>query len=91
METVLLYVLYFSLVIHILLSVVAVWRVWRGENVVDRLIGVELLTTLALAVMVLVAMIAGQSLYIDAALGLAALGFISTVALSKYLADERMF
>jgi multisubunit Na+/H+ antiporter MnhF subunit len=53
--------------------------------------GTELVTTLFLAVLVLIALIFRESIYIDVALGLAALSFIGTVALAKYLADEQMF
>ncbi len=68
-----------------------VWRVWRGENAVDRLLGADLIGTLILAVLVLVALITRQSLYLDMALGLAALGAVGTIALAKYIADQRMF
>jgi multisubunit Na+/H+ antiporter MnhF subunit len=87
----LLIVSYFSLAVHTLLIAVAIWRVWRGENVVDRLIGVELVSTLTLAVLVLVALISRKSIYIDVALALGALGFIGTMALTKYATDERMY
>lgn len=91
METLLSAVLYISLVIHILMIAIAVWRVWRGENVIDRLLGAELASTLMLAILVLVSLIFRDSIYIDVALGLGALGFISTIALAKYVADEQMF
>lgn len=91
METAVLWAMYISLAVHITLLAVAIWRLWRGENVVDRLIGLELVSTLTLAVLVLVALISRESLFIDVALGLGALGFISTIALTKYAADERLF
>jgi multicomponent Na+:H+ antiporter subunit F len=91
MHNLLLIVSYFSLAVHTLLIAVAIWRVWRGENVVDRLIGVDLVSTLTLAVLVLVALISRESIYIDVALALGALGFIGTMALTKYAADERMY
>ncbi|MCL4264112.1 MAG: cation:proton antiporter [Anaerolineae bacterium] len=91
MSILLLITLYISLIIHITLIGISVWRVWRGDNVIDRLIGTELVTTLFLAVLVLVSLIFRDSVYIDVALGLAALSFIGTVALAKYLADEQMF
>ncbi|NJN53466.1 MAG: hypothetical protein HC804_01170 [Anaerolineae bacterium] len=91
MSNILLITLYLSLTIHIILIAIAVWRVWRGENVIDRLMGTELVTTLFLAVLVLVSLIFQDSVYIDTAVGLAALSFIGTVALAKYLADEQMF
>ena len=91
MSDVLLVVIYISLLIHTAMILIAVWRVWRGENVIDRLIGVELVSTLFLAVLVIISLIYRDSIYIDVALALAALGFISTIALSKYIADEKMF
>ena len=91
MTTILNYGLYISLFIHIILIAIAAWRVWRGENVIDRLMGVELMGTLTLAVLILTAVIQSRSLYIDVALGLAALGFIGTIALARYAAEEQMF
>jgi multisubunit Na+/H+ antiporter MnhF subunit len=91
MLDILLIVLYVSLLLHVIMIGVAVWRVWRGENVIDRLIGTDLVSTLVLAVLVLVSLIFRESIYIDVALGLAALGFISVIALAKYVADEQMF
>ena len=80
-----------SLAIHVALIAVCVWRVWRGENVIDRLIGADLVGTLILAVLVVIALVLVNSSYIDVALGLAALGFVSTIALAKYIADQQMF
>jgi len=85
------FVLSAALVIYIALIAVCVWRVWRGENVIDRLIGADLIGTLMLGVLVLIALITANSIYIDVALGLAALGFVGTIALAKYIADQRMF
>lgn len=81
----------FALLIHALLLGVAVWRAIRGDNAVDRLLSVELVSVLALCILILIALLTGQSMYMDVALALAALGFIGTLALAKYLADQRMF
>jgi multisubunit Na+/H+ antiporter MnhF subunit len=91
MATILTYVLYLALMVHIGLLAVVLWRVWRGENVIDRLTGADLLSTLTLSILVLLALIERDSIYVDVALGLAALGFIGTIALAKYVADEQMF
>jgi multisubunit Na+/H+ antiporter MnhF subunit len=91
MATILTYVLYLALLVHIGLLAVVLWRVWRGDNIIDRLMGADLLGTLTLAVLVLLALIERNSIYIDVALGLAALGFIGIIALAKYVADEQMF
>jgi multicomponent Na+:H+ antiporter subunit F len=84
-------ILYISLIIHLGLVGVCFWRVWRGENLIDRLMGFELLSTLTLAILVLLSLIRQRIIYIDVALGLAVLGFIATIALAKYMADNQMF
>ena len=84
-------ILYVSLLIHIVLMSVAFYRVWRGENVIDRLLGLDMLSTLTLAVLVLLSLINQRIIYLDIALGLAALGFVVMIALAKYVADEQMF
>lgn len=91
METILNFVLHAALVLHIVMITVSVWRVWRGENPIDRLIGADLIGTLMLAILVLVALIDLDSIYIDVALALAVLGSIGTIALAKYMADQQMF
>jgi multisubunit Na+/H+ antiporter MnhF subunit len=91
MATILNVVLYLALIFHIVFIGIALWRVWRGQNVIDRLIGFDLTGMLTLAILVLVSLIEQNSIYVDVALGLAALGFISTIALAKYIADEQMF
>jgi len=90
-ESVLFIVLYFSLIVHLVLIAISVWRVWRGENIIDRLIGADLISTLTIGILVLVALFEKNSIFIDVAIGLVALGFVSTIALAKYIADEQMF
>jgi multisubunit Na+/H+ antiporter MnhF subunit len=91
MEHILLTALNISLAIHLILIAVCVWRVWRGENLIDRLIGLDMNATLIMSVLVLVALVTMDPIYLDIALGLAALGFIGIVALARYIADHRMF
>jgi multisubunit Na+/H+ antiporter MnhF subunit len=80
-----------ALVVHVAIAAVSVWRLWRGENVIDRMIGSDLLVTLTLAILVLLALIHRDSIYIDLALALAAVGFVGTIAFAKYIADQQLF
>jgi multisubunit Na+/H+ antiporter MnhF subunit len=91
MEKAVTLVLYSSLAIHVLLVAVAAYRTLNGQNIVDRLMGFDLLTTLILAIIVLLALINRQHIYLAVALGFAALGFVGTFALAKYIADRDVF
>jgi multisubunit Na+/H+ antiporter MnhF subunit len=53
--------------------------------------GADLISTLTIGILVLVALFEKNSIFIDVAVGLVALGFVSTIALAKYIADEQMF
>lgn len=91
MEIVLNLTLNAALIIHIGLIAVCVWKVWRGENAIDRLLSADLIGTLITAVLVIMALLARNALYIDVALALTALAAIGTIAFAKYLADEKVF
>jgi multisubunit Na+/H+ antiporter MnhF subunit len=80
-----------SLLVHMGVIAGCIWRVWRGENVIDRLLAADLMGVLVLAVLVLLALLRRDSFYIDVGLGLAAVGFVGTVMLARYIADERVF
>jgi multisubunit Na+/H+ antiporter MnhF subunit len=83
--------LYVALAIYAGLISYVVWRVWHGQNSVDRLIGVDLIGTLLAGVLVLIALIEHNSIFIDVALGVTAVGFIAVVAFARYAADQRMY
>jgi multisubunit Na+/H+ antiporter MnhF subunit len=91
LEQILNTVLYFSLFIHVLLICCAAWRLWNGENVIDRLMASDLLSNLIMAVLVLATLIYQQKIYVEVALGLAAIGYVTIIAFAKYLADKRIF
>ncbi len=91
MEQVLTVILYFSLLIHVLLMCLAGWKLWTGENVIDRLMASDLFSNLTIAVLVLTAVIREQVIFVDVALGLAAIGYITIITFAKYISDKRMF
>jgi multisubunit Na+/H+ antiporter MnhF subunit len=84
-------ILLVSLVIHIGMIAVCVWRVWRGENAIDRLLAADVIGTIVLAIFVIIAISTNNQRFIDLAIGLAALAFIGTLALARYIANRQMF
>jgi len=61
------------------------WRLLRGPTALDRVVALDTMYINAVAVLVLLGVRRGSSLYFEAALLIAMMGFVSTVALCKYL------
>jgi multicomponent K+:H+ antiporter subunit F len=63
----------------------SLWRLLRGPTLPDRILALDTLYVNAMALLVLVGIRFGTALYFEAALVIAMLGFVGTVALSKFL------
>lgn len=61
------------------------WRLFRGPSLPDRILALDTLYINTIALLVLLGIYLTQSYYFEAALIIALMGFISTVALCKYL------
>lgn len=61
------------------------WRLLRGPSVPDRILALDTLYIDTLALLVLLGIQRGTTLYFEAALVIAMLGFAGTVVLSKYV------
>jgi multicomponent K+:H+ antiporter subunit F len=63
----------------------AVWRLTRGPTLPDRVLALDTLYMISIALLVLLGIRDDTQLYFEAALVVALLGFVSTVAFAKYL------
>ena len=63
----------------------ATWRLLRGPALPDRVLALDTLYVNSMALLVLIGIQFDTSLFFEAALVIAMLGFVGTVALSKYL------
>ncbi len=61
------------------------WRLIIGPSLPDRILALDTMYINAIALLVLFGIYRGSRLYFEAALLIAVMGFIGTVALSKYL------
>lgn len=61
------------------------YRLLRGPDIIDRILGLDTLNINAIAVIVLGGIYMDSSLIFEAALLIALMGFVSTVAMTKYL------
>jgi len=80
-----------DLVIVIALGLVAAavamsfWRLLYGPSLPDRILALDTLYVNAIALLMLLGIHLGSALFFEAALLIALMGFIGTVALCKYL------
>jgi multicomponent K+:H+ antiporter subunit F len=75
----------FALVATALAMAIGSWRLFRGPSPIDRVLAIDTLYVNTVALVVVLGLRLGTGLLFEAALIVAALGFISTVALARYL------
>ena len=61
------------------------WRLLRGPQTTDRVLALDTMYMTMVALVVLLGLRHGSELFFEAALLIALLGFVSTVALARYL------
>lgn len=61
------------------------WRLTKGPALADRILALDTLTINTIALVMLLDMALATSVYFEAALILAMMGFVGTVALSKFV------
>ncbi len=66
-------------------GLLSAWRLVRGPSIPDRILALDTLYIDAIALLVLLGIHLGSDVYFEAALLIALMGFVGTVALCKYL------
>jgi len=69
----------------VLALLLAAWRLLRGPSTPDRILALDTLYVNAIALLMLLGIMLGTSLYFEAALVIALLGFVGTVALARFV------
>jgi multicomponent Na+:H+ antiporter subunit F len=67
------------------------YRVWIGRGLADRLLAIEMVTSLLIGISILVGLLANTNITIDVGIVLAALGFAGTLSVARYIAEGRVF
>lgn len=68
--------------------VVALWRLMRGPNLPDRVLALDTAYVLVLAGLLLHGLASGSTVLFEAALIIAVLGFVATVAFARFTESE---
>ena len=61
------------------------WRLWRGPETTDRILALDTLYINGLALIILFGVWLASDIFFEAALLIAVMGFVSTVAVAKHL------
>jgi len=64
-------------------------RIIRGPTLADRILGLDTITILAIGLIGTFALRTGLHLYVDIAVGVALVGFLSTIAFARYLLSRK--
>ncbi|PSQ33020.1 pH regulation protein F [Halobacteriales archaeon SW_10_68_16] len=76
-----------ALVLVAVLSLLCGYRVVRGPTTPDRVVALDTIATNVVAIAVLFALKTDRGLYVTVSLVLAIIGFLSTVAVAKYVTE----
>lgn len=75
-------------IILAILSLILLYRVFKGPNVIDRVLAADSIDIILGIIMILFGAIEDRAMYLDLGLIVTLLGFIGTVLISKYLEGE---
>ncbi|NNF23424.1 MAG: K+/H+ antiporter subunit F [Rhodobacteraceae bacterium] len=80
-----LYALYFGFACVGLSQLLAMWRLITGPGIGDRVLAIDTMTVNAVGLIVLLGIAGASQIYFEAALLIAMLGFVSTVAYARFV------
>ena len=75
-------------IIFAIFSLILVYRVIKGPNIIDRVLSADAIDILAGIIMILFGVLENRAMYLDLGLIITLLGFIGTVLISKYIEGE---
>ena len=75
----------FTLGCYVLAMALALLRLYRGPSAQDRVLAMDLIYTIGMLVMMVLAIRYRSSMYFEAALLIALFGFVGSMAMAKFL------
>jgi multicomponent Na+:H+ antiporter subunit F len=62
-----------------------------GPSAADRLQAIDTITSLLIGIIIVLAILRQEWMFVDVGIALAALGFIGTLALARYISEGKVF
>ncbi len=91
MNSTVLLVLNFSLLIMVFLLPFSFLRVWIGRGAADRMLALEATSAVLICIVILLSLIEGTDTTLDVGIILSALGFAGTMSIARYISEGRVF
>ncbi len=82
------WLLWVLFVVLVLAVGIAVWRVWRGPSLADRVVAFDVIATAVAGICALCALVFQAGFFLDVVLIVALLSFVGTLALAHYLESD---
>ncbi len=79
------------LVIQVLLLLPTLYFAVKGPTISDRLLAVDLFTTLIVGIIVILVLITENEALLDIGIAIAAVSFIGTLAVARYVSEGKVF
>lgn len=79
---------FYAAVVLALLMLISLIRFYLGPSIADRVVAVDAINTMTVAVMLLLGVYYKQFIFIDIAIIYALLSFVSTLYIAKYVGGE---
>ncbi|WP_445476107.1 cation:proton antiporter [Methanococcoides methylutens] len=80
-----------SLTFMVIAIIPCIYRVIKGPTIPDRVIAVDAMTTVIVAILGIYSYVQGSVFFMDVALVLAIISFVGTVTISRYLDEGAVF
>ena len=79
-----------ALVILSLSFIITVFRIVKGPTLPDRILGLDMLVSIAIGFTAVIGIKTGFALYVDIAIALGLVGFLATVAFARFVMSQGM-
>lgn len=81
----------FSLTFMVIAIIPCIYRIIKGPTIPDRVIAVDAMTTVIIAMLGIYSYVQGSVFFMDVALVIAIISFVGTVTISRYLDEGAVF
>lgn len=69
-------------------ALIGVYRLLAGPTDTDRVVGLDILFSVAIVLSLIASWMSGRTVYLDVAIGLALVGFVATLAWARLIQGE---